>query len=111
MGVRLSPWMTATMRAEFGVDIHDHDGWVSAALHSLPTRNLYRLYRGGGLDLIFDAHDELRPLLRIRNYYAFLAGGWELQLLENQAARFEISYHQGTRHEFIRGTLGYSIYF
>jgi hypothetical protein len=111
LGLRIAPWMTATTRVQFGLDIHDKFGWLEAALHSLPTRNLYRLYWGGGLDVIIDGREELRPLMRIKNYHAFLAGGWELQLLDKQNIRFEISYHQGTKTGFAKATLGYTFLF
>jgi hypothetical protein len=111
IGVRIAPWMTATLRTEFGLDVRNDQGWITAALHSLPTRNLYRLYWGGGVSNIFYSRDELRPLLRIKNYYVFAAAGWELQLLENQNVRFEVSYHQGTKLGYARATLGYTFLF
>lgn len=111
IGVHVAPWMNATMRGQLGLDLHSDLGWISAALHSLPTRNLYRLYYGGGVSLLFDSHDELRPLLRLRNYYAFATGGWELQLLHNQNVRVEVSFHQGTEKSLVKATLGYTFLF
>lgn len=111
IGVHVAPWMTATMRTQIGLDIHEDYGWLQAALHSLPTRNLYRLYWGGGLSIVIDSRDELRPLLRLRNYHLFVAGGWELQLLQKQNIRFEASFHQGTEKSFAKATLGYTFLF
>ena len=111
LGVHVAPWMTATTRTQLGLDIRDNYGWLQVALHSLPTRNLYRFYWGGGVSLLFDAQQELRPLLRLRNYHAFLAGGWELQLLDKQNVRFEATFHQGTETAFIKATLGYTFLF
>lgn len=111
IGVHVAPWMSATTRTQIGLDIHRDHGWLQVALHSLPTRNLYRLYWGGGISLVFDSDEELRPLLRLRNYHAFLAGGWELQVLRKQNVRFEVSFHQGTKTGYAKGTVGYTFLF
>jgi hypothetical protein len=111
IGFHAAPWMTATTRFQVGLDLHEDIGWLQLAAHSLPTRNLYRLYWGGGLSLILDADRELRPIVDLDSYHLFLAGGWEFQLLKRQNARFELSYHQGLETSYAKATLGYTLQF
>ena len=110
-GFHAAPWMTATMRFQLGVDMHEDIGWIQAAAHSLPTRNLYRLYWGGGVSLILDSDRELRPIVDLDSYHLFLASGWEFQLFKRQNARFEMSYHQGIETSYIKALLGYTLQF
>lgn len=111
MGLHAAPWMTATTRFQIGVDLHEDIGWIQFAAHSLPTRNLYRLYWGGGVSLILDADRELRPIVDLDSYHLFLAGGWEFQLLKRQNARFELSFHQGLETAYGKALLGYTFQF
>ncbi len=111
LGLHVAPWMTATTRFQLGVDMHEGTGWIQAAAHSLPTRNLYRLYWGGGVSLILDSDRELRPLVDLDCYHLFLASGWEFQLFNRQNARFELSYHQGIDTAYVKALLGYTLQF
>lgn len=111
IGIHAAPWMTATTRFQMGVDLHEDIGWIQLAAHSLPTRNLYRLYWGGGVSLILDADRELRPIVDLDSYHLFLAGGWEFQLLKRQNARFEFSFHQGLESAYGKALLGYTLQF
>lgn len=111
IGFHAAPWMTATTRFQIGVDLHEDVGWIQAAAHSLPTRNLYRLYWGGGVSLILDSDRELRPIVDLDSYHLFLAGGWEFQLLKRQNARFEFSFHQGLDTAYGKALLGYTLQF
>ncbi|MBY0384779.1 hypothetical protein K2X05_06430 [bacterium] len=110
-GFHAAPWMTATTRFQIGVDLHEDIGWIQVAAHSLPTRNLYRLYWGGGVSLILDSDRQLRPIVDLDSYHLFLAGGWEFQLLERQNARFEFSFHQGLQTAYGKALLGYTLQF
>jgi hypothetical protein len=111
LGFHAAPWMTATTRFQLGVDMHKGKGWIQAAAHSLPTRNLYRLYWGGGMSLILDSDRELRPIVDLDCYYLFLVSGWEFQLFRRQNARFEVSYHQGIETAYVKALLGYTLQF
>lgn len=108
IGLHVAPWMTATTRFQIGLDIHNDVGWLQLAAHSLPTRNLYRLYWGGGLSLIWVAQREFRPLVDKDMYHLFLAGGWEFQILERQNIRVEMSFHQGLETGYAKGFVGYT---
>lgn len=111
LGAHLAPWMTATTRTQIGLEMRDGVGWWQLAFHHLPSRNLSRVYWGAGVSLLADSREELRPVLRLRNYYGFLSGGWELQLLKRQNLRLEASYHQGTERGLVKATLGYTFSF
>ncbi len=108
IGLHVAPWMTATTRIQLGLDIHEKVGWFQAAIHSLPTRNLYRLYWGGGLSTVINSDRELRPLIEINSYHAFGAFGWEFQMIELKNIRFEVSYHQGPKTGFAKVLVGYT---
>ncbi len=106
IGLHIAPWMTATTRFQIGLDIHGGNGWLQLAAHSLPTRNLYRLYWGGGVSLILDSDKELRPLVDLDAYHLFVAGGWEFQILDRQNIRFELSVHPGLETTYAKALLG-----
>ncbi len=111
LGFHVAPWMTATTRFQLGVDMHEGNGWIQAAAHSLPTRNLYRLYWGGGVSLILDSDRQLRPIVDLDCYHLFLASGWEFQLFNRQNVRFELSFHQGLESAYAKTLLGYTLQF
>lgn len=111
LGVHLAPWMTPTGRIQLGLDVYDRFGWLQAAYHVLPTRAGTRFYWGGGLSSLVDTRDDLRPLLKLKNYYAFATGGLDIQLLPQNSLRFELSYHQSTEFAIVRGTVGFTTYF
>lgn len=111
LGLHLAPWMEATYRIQFGLDIYDRYGWLQAAYHFLHSRTGKRFYWGGGVSALVDTREDLRPLLKFENYFAFLAGGFDFQVLQDQSIRLELSAHQSTETTLARATLGYTIHF
>ncbi|MCB9072934.1 MAG: hypothetical protein H6623_04865 [Bdellovibrionaceae bacterium] len=110
-GLHIAPWMGATYRIQLGVDIYSHFGWWQAAYHVLQTRNANRLYWGGGVATIVDGREDLRPLLKLKNYYLFVVGGWDFQINHNMSWRLEASAHKSTEYAFLRATAGLTWYF
>lgn len=111
LGLHLAPWMEATYRIQLGLDIYDRFGWLQAAYHVLESRTGRRFYWGGGVSAIVDTREDLRPLLKFKNYFAFLVGGLDVQIYRNQSIRFELSAHQSTELTLARGTIGYTVHF
>lgn len=111
LGLHLAPWMEATYRIQLGLDIYDRYGWLQAAYHVLHSRTGKRFYWGGGVSALVDTREDLRPLLKFKNYFAFVVGGFDLQVFHDQSIRIEISAHQSTETTLARGTIGYTIHF
>lgn len=109
IGLHGSPWVEPTSRWQLGIDIHKKTGWVQLAYHFLPTRNSHRPYWGFGASLLINSEDELRPALRLKNYYGSAIAGWEFQLMDNQSFRAEVSLHQSFERTLIKGLLGYTL--
>lgn len=110
-GLHLSPWMGPTHRIQLGVDTYNRFGWLQAAYHVLPTRTRSRWFWGGGLSALVDTREDLRPLLKFKNYFAFATGGLDYQWMPQHSLRLEASYHQSTDFAFVRGTIGFTTYF
>ena len=105
-GAHLAPWMTATERIQFGLDLRGRFVWTQAAYHRLLSRTRKRFYWGGGMSALADSKEDLRSFLEFENYFAFIAGGWEIQLRPAYNLRLETSYHQSTNSGSLRATLG-----
>lgn len=105
-GLHVAPWMTATHRIQLGLDVHSRFAWTHIAYHNLLSRTQKRFYWGGGVSTVADSQEDLRSFLEFENYFAFVAGGWELQLQPEYNLRVEVSYHQSTELGYARGTLG-----
>jgi hypothetical protein len=110
-GIHVAPWMSATHRVQLGLDIYDRYSWLQAAYHVLPTRGQSRFYWGGGMSSIMDSREDFRSLMKLKNFYAFAAAGWDLQIYHSSSVRFEASFHQSTEYSLVRGTVGYTIHF
>ncbi len=110
-GLHLAPWMEPTYRVQLGLDIYDRYAWLQAAYHVLHSRTGRRFYWGGGISNIVDTREEFRPLLKFKNYFAFAVGGLDIQIVQNQSLRFELSLHQSTELTIARATIGYTLHF
>lgn len=107
--IKMSPKVGPTSRWQYGFSFREDFLWLQSSWHILQSRNQFRYFYGPHMSIIFPVEDELRPLLRIDQY--FLGGiiGFDWQIAPLQNIRLEASVHQGTETTLGRVAVGYTI--